>query len=75
MALERKILRGGLITVRRDNYSIIHTRLVENNKKTWCLGKKRGFMGYYNSFYCRVECTAGSVEKENDDHRQPSVVG
>jgi len=51
MAFEKKILCGGLIMTWKDNYSIIHTRLVKNNKKIWCLGKKRGFMSYYDSFY------------------------
>lgn len=32
MALRKKVFRGGLITTQKDNYSIIHTRLVENNK-------------------------------------------
>lgn len=39
------IFRGGLIMVRRDNYSIIHTRLIKNNKKAWCLEKKTGIYG------------------------------
>lgn len=54
MALEKNVFHGGLITTPKDNYSIIHTRLVKNKKKKkncWCLRKKRGFMGYYDSFY------------------------
>lgn len=42
---EKKITRGGLITSRQDNYSIIHTRTVENKRKekdNWCLEEKNG---------------------------------
>lgn len=45
MTFGKKILRGGLIMTQRDNYSIIHTRLVKNNKMAWCLEKKRGIYG------------------------------
>jgi len=45
MTFGKKILCGGLITSRRDNYSIIHTRLVKNNKKIGCLEKKTEIYG------------------------------